>query len=163
MAGASSSNGTGSGVKARHMRWLFNLWPPFLCAGIRVLHIADDWRHVRVSLTRRWYNRNYIGTHYGGSLFSMADPFYMLMLLHNLPPDLRVLDKAGCVDFLALDKKRVTADFRLEQSDIDDIVQAAASGEKVLRDFSVDIVNAEGKPVARVIKTLYIRKKRSVQ
>ena len=142
------------------MRWLFNLWPPYLCAGIRVLHIADDWRHVRVSLTRRWYNRNYIGTHYGGSLFSMADPFYMLMLIHNLPPDRRVVDQAGRIDFLALDRKRVTADFHITAEQIKEITQASENGKKVLREFTVDIVNTDGQPVARVNKTIYVRKKR---
>ncbi len=149
-------------MNPRYMRWLFNLWPPYLGAGIRVTHISDDWRHVQVQLARRWYNRNYVGTHYGGSLFSMADPFYMLMVIHNVPPDLRVLDKAGQIDFLRLDNGTVTADFHLSEAQISDIIQAAAGGQKVLRDFPVDIVNRQGEPVARVIKTLYIRKKPSV-
>lgn len=147
-------------MQARTMRWLFNLWPPFLCAGIRVRAIAEDWRHVTVTLSRRWYNRNYLGSHYGGSLFSMADPFYMMMLIHNLPKNLRVLDKAGCIDFIKIDKGTVKAEFVLEQTVIDEIVEAAAGGQKVLKEFSVDIVDSRGEPVARVIKTLYIRKKR---
>ena len=36
---------------------------------------AEDYRHARVELRQRWYNRNYVGTHFGGSLFAMTDPF----------------------------------------------------------------------------------------
>ncbi len=148
-------------MNSRRMRWLFNLWPPFLCAGIRVRYIAPDWRRVRVSLTRRWYNRNYIGTHYGGSLFSMTDPFYMMMLMHNLPKDLRVLDQSGKIEFIRLDRGTVWADFVLDHATIAEIASAANDGRKVLRDFSVNITRADGEVVARVVKTLYIRKKRA--
>ena len=71
-------------MKPRHLRWGMNLWPPFLGAGIRVRHIAPDWSEVRVELRQGLLNRNYVGTHYGGSLFSMTDPFYALMLMHLL-------------------------------------------------------------------------------
>ena len=32
---------------------------------------------MTVKLTLRWYNRNYVGTHFSGNLFTMTDPFYM--------------------------------------------------------------------------------------
>ena len=59
----------------RRLRLLMNLWPPFLFAGIRVTAMGDGFRHARVELHQRWYNRNYVGTHFGGSLFAMTDPF----------------------------------------------------------------------------------------
>ncbi len=62
---------------------LMNVWPPFVGAGIRVRHIAPDFRSVTVDMRLRWSNRNYVGTHFGGSLYAMADPFLMVMLLHN--------------------------------------------------------------------------------
>ncbi|NLB12786.1 MAG: DUF4442 domain-containing protein, partial [Gammaproteobacteria bacterium] len=49
----------------RHLRRIFNLWPPFLFAGIRVREIAPEWRHARVQLKLAWYNRNYVRTQYG--------------------------------------------------------------------------------------------------
>lgn len=72
-----------------------SLWPPFLGAGIRVRHISPDWREVTVELRQRWYNRNYIGTHFGGSLFAMTDPFHMLMLMRHLGREYRVLDQGA--------------------------------------------------------------------
>ncbi len=66
---------TGAQGSARTLRWALNLWPPFLFAGIRVRAIADDFRHARAELRMRPWNRNSVGTHLGGSLFAMTDPF----------------------------------------------------------------------------------------
>ncbi len=71
-------------VSARTLRFLINLWPPYIGAGIRVRHIAPDFRSVTVDLRLRWRNRNYVGTHFGGSLYAMTDPFLMVMLVQTL-------------------------------------------------------------------------------
>lgn len=60
--------------KARLLRWLMNFYPPYLGAGIRVRHISDDFRQAQVRMGLRWYNRNYVGTQFGGSLYSMTEP-----------------------------------------------------------------------------------------
>jgi len=73
----------------RGMRW----WPPFLGAGIRVKGFADDFRDVVVELKLGRLNRNYVGTHFGGSLYAMCDAFYMIMLMHNLGGDYLGWDK----------------------------------------------------------------------
>ena len=71
-------------MNLRILKFGMNLWPPFLGAGIRVKQIAPDYKEVVVSMKLRWYNRNYVGTHFGGSLAAMTDPFYMLMLINTL-------------------------------------------------------------------------------
>src|SRR4051794_2522980 len=71
-------------VLRRHMRVLVNLWPPFLGAGIRVKRLQPDWKHIDVEMKLHFWNTSYVGTHYGGSLYSMTDPFFMLMLIENL-------------------------------------------------------------------------------
>src|ERR1039458_1263587 len=82
-----------------HLRRLVNLWPPFLGAGIRIKHIAPDMKAVDVEMKLRWWNANYVGTHFGGSLFAMTDPFYMLMLMANLGRDYIVWDKAASIRY----------------------------------------------------------------
>jgi acyl-coenzyme A thioesterase PaaI-like protein len=136
-----------------------NLWPPFLGAGIRVRRIAPDFREVVVEMPLRLRNRNYFGTHFGGSLYAMTDPFFALMVLHNLPPDYLVWDKAGSIEYVAPGRSRVRATFRLEQSDIDVILKMTAAGDKHLHVFGVDIVDREGLVVAKVQKVVYVRKK----
>ena len=147
-------------MKASRLRWVFNVWPPFLFTGIHVTELAPDYRYARVELRLRWYNRNYVRTHFGGSLFAMTDPFWMIMMLQRLGPDYLVWDQAGEIRFLKPGKGTVVAEFRLDDAAVDDIRAAAAGGEKVLRWFEVDIRNAEGEVVATVRKQLYVRRKR---
>jgi len=147
-------------VSPRSMRRILNLWPPFLFCGIRVLEIADDWRHARVVLRKRWYNRNAFGTQYGGNLFSMTDPFWAVLVLHCLGRDYIVWDKAADIEFVAPGREDVYAEFRIDAAMLDDLRAATAGGEKALRWYETPITTAGGDVVARVRKQLYVRKKR---
>jgi acyl-coenzyme A thioesterase PaaI-like protein len=137
-----------------------NLWPPYLFAGVRIRTIADDWRSAEVELRSHWWNRNYVGVHFGGNLFSMADPFWMLLTLNALGRDYIVWDKAGEIAFLTPGRGTVRVRFDLDDATLDEIRAATASGEKHLRWFESEIVNAEGEAVARVRKQLHIRRKK---
>jgi len=81
------------------MRLRLNLYAPFLGAGIRVKRLAPGWKEVDVEMKLRWWNANYVGTHYGGSLYSMTDPFLMVMLIENLGRDYIVWDKSATIRF----------------------------------------------------------------
>ena len=143
------------------MKTLFNLWPPFRGMGVRVREIAPDFRSVTVELRMRLLNRNYVGTHFGGALFAMTDPFFMIMMMKNLGPQYLVWDKAGTVRFLKPARGTVTARFRLPEESIVAARVATQAGEKHEPKFLVEIVDAEGVTVADVEKTLYIRRKKN--
>jgi acyl-coenzyme A thioesterase PaaI-like protein len=146
-------------MQPRHLRFGMNLWPPFLGAGIRVRHIAEDWSEVIVDLRHGLMNRNYVGTHYGGSLFSMTDPFYALMLMHLLGDRYLIWDQAARIEFVAPGRGTVSAVFRLTNERVEAIRAQAASGDKVLPEFDVEVRDADNALVARVHKTLYVRLK----
>ncbi len=103
-------------MKASLFRHGINLWPPFLFAGIHVTHVSDDYRYVRVELRMRPWNRNYVGTHFGGSLFAMTDPFWMLTVMQNLGRNYFVWDRAGEIEFLKPGRGTVVAEFRLDDT-----------------------------------------------
>lgn len=147
-------------VSAPTFRRLMNLWPPFLCSGIRVRHLADDYRAATVTARLSWLNRNYMGTVFGGTLFAMTDPFYVLLLLHTLGPDYYVWDQASTIEFVAPGRGRLTARFQLDEDAIAAIRAATADGDKHLPRFTVDITGPDDTLVARVHKTVYVRKKR---
>ncbi len=107
----------------------------------------------------RWYNRNYVGTHFGGSLYSMIDPFYMLMVMNVMGPDYVVWDKSASIDFVRPGKGRVFAHFTLSDEQIETIREHTANGEKYLPAWDVEITDEAGECVARARKTLYIRRK----
>jgi len=134
-------------------------WPPFLGAGIRVKSMADDFRDAVVELKLGRLNRNYVGTHFGGSLYAMTDPFFMIMLLHNLGDDYLVWDKSGSIEYLAPGRGTVQAHFHLSEKRIADIRAEAAGGAKVLPEFEVYVKDQTGGIVARVRKILYVRLK----
>ena len=147
-------------VSAKWLRRYLVLWGPYFGAGIRVKTLSDDWRHAVVSLRRRWYNDNFVGTHFGGSLFSMTDPFYMLMLLKNLGPDYMVWDKKGSIEYVKAVRTEVSAEFRLTDDRIREIVEKTKAGEPHHAHFSVEVTDSGGEVVARVERTVYIRRKK---
>lgn len=146
-------------MKANVFRHLVNLWPPLFFAGIHATHISIDYRRVDVAMKLRWYNRNYVGTQFGGSLFAMTDPWYMLMLMHNLGRDYFVWDKRADIEFVAPGRGTVSAHFHLDDETLAHIRANTAEGEKYLPCFTIDILDSDHQLVARVQRTLYVRKK----
>jgi hypothetical protein len=142
----------------RLMLRAINIWPPILGAGIRVKW-SPDHRGVDVAMKLRFWNRNYVGTHYGGSLYSMTDPFYMLMLMENLGPGYIVWDKAASIRFRKPGKGIVTAEFRLTDQQLADIRSQLAMQEKYEPTFLVEVRDEAGDVVAEVQKVIHIRRK----
>jgi len=147
-------------MNASRVRRIMNLWPPFLFSGIRVLAIGADWRSARVVLRRRWYNANYVGVHFGGSLFAMTDPFWMVLVKECLGRDYLVWDQAAQIDFLKPGRDDVFAEFVVTDAVLDTIRAETATGDKHLRWFEVEVKTADGEVVARVRKQVYVRLKR---
>jgi hypothetical protein len=143
----------------RHLRLLMNLWPPFLGAGIRVKRLERDWKEIDVELKLRRWNSNYVGTHYGGSLYSMTDPFFMLMLIESLGPDYIVWDKSASIRFKKPGKGTVSASFRMSEQQIEEIRQELQIREKIERTLMVEVKDESGGVVAEVQKVLSIRRK----
>jgi hypothetical protein len=137
---------------------LVNLWPPFLGAGIRVKW-SSDYKAVDVEMNLRFWNRNYVGTHYGGSLYSMTDPFYMLMLMEHLGRDYVVWDKSATIRFRKPGKGRMRAEFRLTDGQLDEIRSRLATQEKYEPTFSVEVKDETGNVIADVQKVLHVRRK----
>jgi acyl-coenzyme A thioesterase PaaI-like protein len=138
---------------------LLNLWPPFLGAGIRVKRLQPDWKEIDVEMKLRRWNTNYVGTHYGGSLYSMTDPFFMLMLIENLGRDYIVWDKSANIRFKRPGKGTVFASFRLSDQQIQEIKEALISQEKIDRIFAVDVKDESGTIIAEVQKQVHVRRK----
>ncbi len=141
-------------------RWI-NFWPPFLGAGIRVKHIAPDMKAIDVEMKLRFWNANYVGTHFGGSLFAMIDPFYMLMLMANLGSGYIVWDKAASIRYRKPGTGTVRAEFRLADAQLDDIREKLKTLPKYEPVFQVEVKDEAGVVIAEVEKLLYVRKKQN--
>ncbi len=144
---------------ASGLRRILNIYGPYLGAGVKVRYLAKDFREARVEMKLRWFNRNYVGTHFGGSLFSMIDPFYMLLLMNSLGRDYIVWDASAEIDFVKPGRGVVSAHFMVTDAMLAEIRDKTANGEKFLPTYEVNILDADGELVARARKTLYIRRK----
>lgn len=136
-----------------------NLWPPFLVNGVHVTRISEDWSELTVRLRLHFWNRNYVGTHFGGNLFAMADPMWMLMAMHRLGRQYYVWDRAAEIEFVAPAREDVFAHFCLDSAAVEELRAQAADGSRVLRWFDVELKSAAGEIVARIRKQLYVRLK----
>ena len=138
---------------------MLNIWPPFLFSGISILDISKDFRHAKVRLKKKAITSNYVGTLFGGSLFAMTDPFYMLMIMKNLGSQYIVWDKRSEIEYVSPGKATVFAEFFVSDSDLDEVKREVEVNGKYLKWFEVDIKTADGTVVAIVKKQIYIRKK----
>jgi acyl-coenzyme A thioesterase PaaI-like protein len=138
-------------------RQLANLYPPFLGAGIRVKSKAD-FSEIRSEMKLRWWNRNYVGTHFGGSIYTMTDPFYMIMLIEQLGRGYRVWLKEAAIRFLRPGRGTIGADFRLSPETVAELkhrVDLLTRDEIVL---PVSVTDERGNVVAEVTQTLHVRR-----
>ncbi len=147
----------------KFLKFILNLYPPFLGAGIKVDYISSDWKEMGVSLRLRWYNRNISGTHFGGSLYSMADPHLVLMLMHLLGDDYIVWDKSAEIDFLRPGTGKVSATFQISDAELLTIKKQTNLHRRCLPEFTTALLDEDGREVARIRKTLYVRIKKTAR
>jgi acyl-coenzyme A thioesterase PaaI-like protein len=144
-------------LRELNLKLAVNLYPPYLGAGIRVEHISPDFRSIRVAMPLTFYNRNYVGTHFGGSLYAMCDPFFMLMVIKNLGPDFIVWDKAGSIRFLHPGRGTVRAHFVITPEQLAALRNEAQRNGTAQATFAVDVVDGNNQAVARVEKVIHVR------
>ena len=148
-------------MHSRLFKALINIYPPYLGTGIQVKKITPDYREILTEMTLRWYNRNYVGTHFGGSLYAMVDPFYMLMLMQILGKSYTVWDKSSHIEFIRPARGTVQARFEITDADLHRIYEQTRDNGKYLPVFEVNIT--QGKTVvARAKKELYVRRKKDI-
>ena len=145
------------------LKRILNLYPPYLGAGVKVTYISEDWRELHVSMSLRWFNRNAVGTHFGGSLYSMVDPHLMLLLMQLLGKEYLVWDKAANIEFIKASKRKVTSVINVSNKDLEIIKNNTDNGEKHFSNFIVEIRDEDNDLVARVKKTIYIKKKTAIE
>jgi acyl-coenzyme A thioesterase PaaI-like protein len=136
-----------------------NYYPPYIGAAIKLKDINEDLTKFRVEMKLTWYNRNLVGTHFGGSLYAMCDPFYMFILMANLGSNYIVWDKYAAIDFLKPGKGKVIAEFEIQKDKIADIKQRVDSEGKTVVEFICEVKSESGEVISKVTKGVYVRKK----
>lgn len=146
-------------MSPRRFTLLLNLWPIFRVMRIRVMRISPDWREIDVRMRLGFFNRNYMGSHFGGALFSMTDPFFWLIVQRALGNAYVVSHKGGRIDFLIPGYGEVRAHFAVPDAVLDEIRLRTADGDRHVPEFSTEIFNEKNEVVARATQILHIRKR----
>ncbi|OIQ25936.1 DUF4442 domain-containing protein [uncultured Vibrio sp.] len=141
------------------VKFALNIWPPFWGSGIKIVSISEDFKEVSMKLKLRWWNKNANRTQYGGSIFSMTDPVYSLMLMGILGERYYVWDKEASINFIKPGNSDLYADFIVPQGQLDSILTSTQNGDKCFPEFIIHVKNSKGEIVSEVQRTLYVRKK----
>ena len=136
-----------------------NIYPPYLGMGIRVRSFSDDFTRFEVELKPRWYTRNLFGTHFGGSLYAMADPFFVFIVTMNFGKNYVVWDKSAAIEFLKPAKGTITGIFEISAAQLQSMRSEVDALGKNTYHFEADLTDESGEAVARVSKEVYVRAK----
>jgi acyl-coenzyme A thioesterase PaaI-like protein len=140
------------------LRWL-SYYPPFAGAGVRVRRTPGDPPGFESRMKLRFWNRNYYGTQFGGSLYTMCDPFFVLILASELGSGYAVWDKTATIRFRRPGRGTVRALFEIPRARVEEIRAAADAGEKLEPLFTAEVRDEAGEVVAEVEKLLSVRRK----
>jgi len=149
----------GESLRTKFMRWGLNLFPAFRRTGGRASYFSDDMKHARVEVPLNWKTRNYVGSIFGGSMYGAVDPFYMLMFIKLLGPDYIVWDKAAVIRFKRPGRTTLTAEFHIDDGELDFIRTELEQKEKIDRVYMVELRDRDDTLCATVEKTIHFRKK----
>ena len=139
-----------------------SLWAPNLWSGIRVRRFSEDWTSATVELHVNRITRNYVKTAFGGSMSAMTDPYFFMLVKHQLGRDYIVWDTRGEIEFVKPGRGVLTARFEVPAAKAEELRDRARGGAKVLEWFETDITDAAGDVVARVRREVYVREKERV-
>jgi len=136
-----------------------SLYPPFLGAGIKLKNVNKNFTRFEVQMKMTWYNRNLFGTHFGGSLYAMSDPFFVFIILNYLGKDYIVWDKSAKINFVKPGKGTVKSIFEINDDELKKIkAETDDIGKKTFL-FKSKVLNSSNQVVAIIEKEIYVRKK----
>ncbi|MGA9573596.1 MAG: DUF4442 domain-containing protein [Lysobacterales bacterium] len=136
-----------------------NWYPPYLGMGIRVKSFREDFTRFEVELKSKWFNKNLFGTHFGGSLYAMSDPFFVFIITMNFGSGYIVWDKSASIEFLKPARGTILGVFEISSERLQEIRTEVDELGKNTYHFEADLVDETGQAVARVSKEIYVRSK----
>lgn len=144
-------------LKSRLTRILFNYFPIFWSTGAKITYLATDFKEIHIKLPLSWRTRNYVGTIFGGSMFSATDVLYFLLVLKNLGEDYIVWDKASCIRFKKPGKGTLYTKAVLSDEEIELMKTELLNTDKIDRVYFLDLIDETGDICASIEKTIHIQ------
>lgn len=143
----------------RAFKKLFNLSPMYRSTGGKIVECKDNLKKIRIRLKLNFFTKNYVGTLYGGHIYSCVDGIYMVQLINLLGKEYVIWDKSAAIRFKRPGNQTLYADFEISDDFLEKVkTEIKASGEK---DYTLTVLlkDKEGKVYAEVDKVIYIAEK----
>jgi hypothetical protein len=146
--------------KASIYKYGFNLSPMYRRSTGRIYEVSDDLLSVKVRIKLTYKNSNYVGSIFGGSLFSATDPIFMIQLINILDNNYVVWDKAATIKFKRPAKETCYVDFIFTKEEIIQIKNDVAEKKEIDLIKNIKLTNKDKSIVfAEVSKVIYIADK----
>ncbi|MEM8594297.1 MAG: DUF4442 domain-containing protein [Pseudomonadota bacterium] len=134
---------------------------PFLGAGIYVKRVNRSKNDFLIGMKYRFYNKNAHGTHFGGSLYSMCDPWYMFIIGGYLGTDYVVWDKAASITFKRPGRAHVSARFHIPLEELANIKRTVDQQVTTDFEFTTQVLDDNNAVIAEIHKTIYANTKQA--
>lgn len=144
---------------AQIYKYGLNWSPMYRRSTGKLLTVSEDLMYVKIKIPLSIKNRNYVGTIFGGSLFSATDPIYMIQLMTILGEDYVVWDKSAVINFKRPAKETVFTEFIFSEADILLIKKKVLEHGEFNLVKTPNIVNKNGVIIAELSKTVYVADK----
>ncbi|MCO6173532.1 DUF4442 domain-containing protein [Flavobacterium sp. NRK F10] len=140
-------------------RVMFNVSPMYRRSCGKLYFVSEDLHLVKIRIPLTYRNKNYVGSMFGGSLFSATDPIYMIQLMQILGKDYVVWDKATQIRFRKPAYSNAFVDFEFSIDEINEIKRQVQENKEI--DFVKKLNITDGKETVftELEKTLYISSK----
>ena len=138
-----------------------NIYPAYRRSSGRVRFISDDWREMHVCIKLGLRNWNINMSVFGGSIYASIDPIFAIQLRNIFGKEYVIWDKEAHIVFKKPIKKKVVANFIIEDEIIEEIRNnLSVKGEYYLT-LPVEFVDKLGNVHMKATKVVYIATKES--
>lgn len=142
------------------LKWGFNLSPMYRRSTSRIQYVAIDLLKIKIRLPINYRNRNYMGTIFGGSMFSAVDPVPMVQLINLLGNEYVIWDKSATVRFKRPANVDLFAEFEYTKEELADIIEQVKNKNEIEIVKATYLTNKDKSIVyCEVHKTVYIADK----
>lgn len=138
----------------------FNISPMYRRSTGKIIEVSEDLLEAKVKIPISYKNKNYVGSIFGGSLFSATDPVFMIQLMNILGSDYVVWDKSAEIKFKRPAKENSYVDFIFAKEEIVKIKERVLEEKEIDLIKEIKITNKDASTVyAEVSKIIYIADK----
>lgn len=146
-------------TKAQVFKYGFNFSPMYRRSTAKIIFVSKDLLNVKIKIPISWKNKNYVGSIFGGSLFSATDPIYMIQLIHILGDNYVVWDKAATIKFRRPARSNAFAEFIFLPEEINQIKQDVLQKKEIDFVKKLSVVSENKTVFCELEKTIYIAKR----